>query len=90
MASEQMIQEFWNSHPCGDAQVRGLDRTSRDDYERFFAEYDEFKYTLEDHIPSCLDELDVAGRARAGDRLGRGRRSGTADPASSPGGPASI
>ena len=59
---EQTIGAFWNAHPCGNDQVGGLDKTSRESYERFFTEYDEFKYQVEDHIPSCLDHLGVADK----------------------------
>src|SRR5262249_23609176 len=60
--SEAAIGAFWNAHPCGNDQVRALDRTQQGDYERFFARYDEFKYGLERHIPSTLDALDLSGK----------------------------
>lgn len=59
---ETAIEAFWNSHPCGDAQVGGLDQTYRGDYERFFTDYDIFRYRYERHIPTCLDRLGVAGK----------------------------
>ena len=59
---ESTIQEFWNSHPCGEEQVRRLDDTSLGDIERFFDVYDNLKYGLERHIPACLDGLGVAGK----------------------------
>ena len=35
---ESWIRDFWNSHPCGDGLVGGLDGRYRGDYERFFEE----------------------------------------------------
>jgi SAM-dependent methyltransferase len=59
---EVTIQSFWNSHPCGESFVVALDKSSQDDYDRFFREYDAWKYKLEDHIPACLDGLHVDGK----------------------------
>ena len=30
--NEKDIQQFWNAHPCGEAQVGNI----KDDYEEFF------------------------------------------------------
>lgn len=57
-----MIEQFWNAHPCGDWQVGGLEEAYRGDYERFFTDYDAFRYKYEAHIPGCLDRLDVDGK----------------------------
>ncbi len=62
MMDEQAIQEFWNAHPCGEGMVGALDTTFRGDYERFFEEYDAWKYALESHIPACLDDANVCGK----------------------------
>jgi ubiquinone/menaquinone biosynthesis C-methylase UbiE len=59
---EEVIEQFWNAHPCGDWQVGGLKETYRGDYERFFTDYDSFRYEHEDHIPRCLDRLDIDGK----------------------------
>ena len=59
---EQTIEGFWSSHPCGDGLVGGLDDGYRGDYDRFFHDYDAFRYDLESHIPACLDRLGVAGK----------------------------
>jgi SAM-dependent methyltransferase len=59
---ERTIAAFWDSHPCGDSQVGGLDARYRGDYERFFTDYDAFRYRQEAHIPRCLDRLNVAGK----------------------------
>ncbi|MDQ1535045.1 MAG: hypothetical protein QOF28_2806 [Actinomycetota bacterium] len=61
-ANEHEIRDFWDSHPCGEDQVGAPDTYRRGDPERFFDEYDRFKYSLEKHIPRCLDALDIAGR----------------------------
>lgn len=68
---EETIEAFWSSHPCGDRQVGGLD-AYRGDYERFFDDYDRFRYAREAHIPACLDRLDVAGKALLEVGLGEG------------------
>jgi SAM-dependent methyltransferase len=59
---EGTIATFWDTHPCGDAQVGGLDERYRGDYDSFFTDYDRFRYRYEGHIPACLDRLDVAGK----------------------------
>ena len=59
---EVTIKQFWETHPCGDSLVGGLDDRYRGDYEKFFNEYDRFRYSLEAHIPACLDRLDVRGK----------------------------
>jgi SAM-dependent methyltransferase len=56
---EETIEQFWNAHPCGDWQVGGLEDAYRGDYERFFTDYDRFRYKYEAHIPACLDRLEV-------------------------------
>ena len=33
--NEQAIKEFWQGHPCGDAQVGGLRDRFHSDYEKF-------------------------------------------------------
>jgi hypothetical protein len=52
--TEAAIQDFWNTHPCGDHQVEGL----KGDYEAFFCRYDELRYRREEHIPGRLDAID--------------------------------
>ena len=59
---EEVIEQFWNAHPCGDWQVGGLEETYRGNYEQFFTDYDSFRYKYEAHIPTCLDRLDVDGK----------------------------
>ena len=60
--SEMDIAQFWETHPCGDSQVGGLDERYRGDYEKFFDDYDRFRYSYEPHIPACLDRLDLRGK----------------------------
>lgn len=72
---EQTVQEFWQSHACGDAQVGGLQERFEGDYERFFTDYDRFRYANERHIPACLESLNVAGKKVLEIGLGQGSES---------------
>jgi ubiquinone/menaquinone biosynthesis C-methylase UbiE len=67
---EQAIADFWETHPCGDAQVGGLQNFS--DYEAFFDAYDAFRYKRESHIPECLDALNLKGKRVLEIGLGEG------------------
>ena len=69
---EQCVRSFWQQHPCGDAQVGGLDDRFGGDYERFFTDYDRFRYRNERHLPGCLARLNVEGRRVLEVRLGEG------------------
>jgi SAM-dependent methyltransferase len=69
---ERTVQDFWQSHACGDALVGGLKERFSGDYEKFFADYDEFRYSLERHLPACLDGLNVAGKRVLEIGLGQG------------------
>lgn len=73
--NEQAVQEFWQTHPCGDALIGGLREGFHGDYEEFFTDYDAFRYRLERHIPGCLDALNVAGRQVLEIGLGEGAES---------------
>jgi hypothetical protein len=44
------------SHPCGEQFVAGRDDLG---YERFFEEYDRFRYELD---PGCLEQVSFGGR----------------------------
>jgi SAM-dependent methyltransferase len=70
--NEQAVQEFWQEHACGDAQVGGLHKRFRGDYEKFFTAYDRFRYQNERHIPACLKALNVAGKKVLEIGLGEG------------------
>jgi SAM-dependent methyltransferase len=72
---EQAIKEFWQGHPCGDAQVGGLRGRFHGDYDRFFADYDQFRYRNERHLPACIEALDVAGKKVLEIGLGEGAES---------------
>ncbi len=72
---EQTIQRFWQDHACGDAQVGGLRERFHGDYERFFADYDWFRYQNERHLPACIDALNVAGKQVLEIGLGEGSES---------------
>ena len=69
---EQAIQSFWQEHACGDAQVGGLHERFRDDYEKFFADYDQFRYQNERHLPDCIRALNVVGKQVLEIGLGEG------------------
>ena len=70
--NEAEIEQFWAAHPCGDALVGGLDDRFGGDHETFFDAYDQWRYELEDHIPACLDDMDVDGRRVLEIGLGQG------------------
>ena len=71
--NESSVQEFWNSHPCGDHI--GLHDAFTDDYERFFTAYDGWRYRQEAHIPSCLDRIYWCGHKVLEIGLGQGSES---------------
>jgi SAM-dependent methyltransferase len=52
--------------------VGGLEERFGGDYERFFAEYDAFRYQREKHILSCLDRARCAGKKVLEIGLGQG------------------
>jgi SAM-dependent methyltransferase len=70
--NEADVQSFWQSHPCGDHQVGGLDASFAGDYEAFFRRYDEFRYRRESHILQCLRKIDFSGRDVLEIGLGQG------------------
>ena len=69
---ETEIESFWDSHPCGDHIVGGLNGAFRGDYERFFDQYDAWRYDQEGHILACLDGLDLKDRRVLEIGLGQG------------------
>lgn len=73
--NENEVHEFWNSHPCGDHIVGGLHGEFADDYERFFAAYDAWRYDQEAHIPACLDRFDFRDHSVLEIGLGQGAES---------------
>ncbi|MGH3834135.1 MAG: class I SAM-dependent methyltransferase [Pseudonocardiaceae bacterium] len=72
---ESDVQEFWNSHPCGDHIVGGLHGAFADDFECFFTAYDAWRYRQEAHIPACLDRIDWHDRKVLEIGLGQGAES---------------
>jgi SAM-dependent methyltransferase len=70
--NEAEVQSFWTAHPCGDHFVGGLHRSFEDDFERFFAAYDTWRYRQEAHIPACLDRTDWRGKKVLEIGLGQG------------------
>ena len=69
---EQAVQQFWQEHACGDAQVGGLHERFRGDYEKFFTDYDRFRYQNERHLPGCIKALNPAGKKVLEIGLGEG------------------
>jgi SAM-dependent methyltransferase len=69
---EQTVQRFWQQHACGDAQVGGLHEGFHGDYDKFFADYDHYRYRNERHLPACIDALNVAGKQMLEIGLGEG------------------
>jgi SAM-dependent methyltransferase len=59
---EATVQAFWQLHPCGDQQVGGLSQVFAGDYQRFFHEYDAFRYHREPHILRALDRFKWEGK----------------------------
>lgn len=69
---ERTVQDFWQSHACGDALVGGLKERFGGDYDKFFSDYDEFRYSMERHLPACFDALQVRGQRLLEIGLGQG------------------
>lgn len=69
---ETAVAEFWQTHPCGDTLIGGLRGDFDGDYETFFTAYDNARYTIESHIPACLDEMNVSGKQLLEIGLGQG------------------
>jgi len=72
---ERTVQEFWQYHACGDAQVGGLRERFKGDYDDFFTSYDRFRYRKERHLAACVDALNVSGRQVLEIGLGEGSES---------------
>jgi len=68
VSTEALIESFWNSHPCGANLIANNTR----DYDEFFTKYDALRYSLENHIPRCLDEIGVNGKETLEIGLGQG------------------
>jgi SAM-dependent methyltransferase len=69
---ERTVQDFWQRHACGDALVGGLKERFDGDYEQFFCDYDQFRYSLERHLPACFDALNLSGKRVLEIGLGQG------------------
>ena len=66
VGTENEIRSFWDSHPCGETLVGGL----QDDYEAFNA-YDDMRYSKEPILPE-LDQLIFDGKQVLEIGLGQG------------------
>jgi SAM-dependent methyltransferase len=75
LMDKQAIEEFWQGHPCGDAQVGGLRDRFHGDYDRFFTDYDQFRYRNEWYLPTCIEALNVADKKVLEIGLGEGAES---------------
>ena len=69
--NESEIQDFWQKHPCGEDFAGGASGFEAD-YERFFDNYDNFRYTKEPHILECLGKIDFKGKRTLEIGLGQG------------------
>lgn len=69
---EHTVQDFWQNHACGDALIGGLKERFGGDYETFFSGYDQFRYSMESHLPACFDALQVSGKRVLEIGLGQG------------------
>jgi ubiquinone/menaquinone biosynthesis C-methylase UbiE len=66
---ETDIDRFWNTNPCGET-ISGADMS--DGFQDFFRQYDEFRYRMEPHILTCLDEIPWRGKRVLEIGLGQG------------------
>lgn len=55
---EAAVEAFWQRNPCGDYQVGGLSDSFAGNHAKFFAEYDQYRYSHERHILEALDRFD--------------------------------
>ena len=53
----------------------GLRERFKGNYDRFFTDYDRFRYQNERHLPACIDALNVAGKQVLEIGLGEGSES---------------
>lgn len=67
--NEASIQEFWQSHPCGEGLV---EQKFDSDFASFFKSYDELRYTKEKHILDCLAAVDFRNKNVLEIGLGQG------------------
>jgi ubiquinone/menaquinone biosynthesis C-methylase UbiE len=66
--TESTIRDFWNENPCGQTLVAA----SPERYMEFFDTYDNYRYSTERHILSCLDNIDFEGKRVLEIGLGQG------------------
>lgn len=69
MHSEPAIQQFWDTHPCGEYVV---DSQFAHEARSFFDDYDAYRYRVEGHILKCLDAIDWRGKEVLEIGLGQG------------------
>lgn len=66
---ENDVQNFWQGNPCGEMLVGGLDE---ENHEKFFSEYDKFRYEEYPELLNCLDRMSFAGKSVLEIGLGEG------------------
>lgn len=67
--NELSIQDFWQTHPCGEGLV---EERFDEDFSKFFNSYDAMRYTKEKHILECLAAIDFKGKNTLEIGLGQG------------------
>jgi len=60
------IKDFWQKNPCGS------DFVENSSWEKFFREYDEYKYKIEPHIPININNIDWKNKKVLEIGLGQG------------------
>jgi ubiquinone/menaquinone biosynthesis C-methylase UbiE len=68
----EQIAEFWESDPCGSSFIK-----SKSTWRDFFIEYDNFKYSVEPHIPHELSKIDFNNKKVLEIGLGQGAEAQT-------------
>lgn len=69
---EDVIKDFWQSHPCGAELVGDLSDETRAEYHDFLERYDEYRNSKEPHILKNLDRIDWKNKRVLEIGLGQG------------------
>lgn len=59
--NEEQVKAFWQSNPCGDMQVGGLNSFNKE-YQQFFEAYDAFRYGEYPELLRLLDAMNFSGK----------------------------
>jgi ubiquinone/menaquinone biosynthesis C-methylase UbiE len=68
---QQDIKNYWNENPVGTNFIE-KDFVQKEVGKQFFLEYDQFRYTIEPHIPGELSKTDWQGKKTLEIGLGQG------------------